>query len=103
MTPPLSEQLMTEGVFRYHGKTLGTRMSARSIVQHDMNGLYKWFQKSFGTNCGTHWSVAGSVAVIIFGSYLIYSNRSSNPAIATASAAQETLAPMTPGSPTLIR
>src|SRR5579863_2953646 len=103
MTTPLSEQLTTDGVFRYHGKTLGTNMSARSIIQHDMNVLYKWFQKSFGTNRGTHWSVAGSVAVIIFGSYLIYSNRSSNPATDAASAAQGTLAPMTSGSPTLIR
>ncbi len=66
-------------------------MSARSDIQHDMNVLYKWFHKSFGTNRGTHWSIAGAVAVIIFGSYLIYSSRGSNLATATtASAAQET-------------
>jgi hypothetical protein len=33
----------------------------------------------FGTNRGTHWTVAGAVAVIILGSYLIYSNHGSSP------------------------
>jgi hypothetical protein len=91
MTPPLSEQLTTAGVFRYHGKTWVTNMSTRSVIRHDVNVLYKWFHKSLGTNRGTHWSIAGSVAVIISGSCVIYSNRSSNPAAAAAaSVAQET-------------
>lgn len=33
----------------------------------------------FGTNRGTHWTVAGAVAAIILGSYLIYSNHGSSP------------------------
>ena len=69
-------------------------MSTRSVIQHDMNVSYKWLHKWFGTNRGTHWSIAGSVAVIIFGSYLIYNNRDSNPTSAAATAAAErTVAP----------
>jgi hypothetical protein len=69
-----------------------------------MNVSYKWLHKWFGTNRGTHWSIAGSVAVIIFGSYLIYNHRDSNPAkAATAPTAQQTPAPMTPGPLTLTK
>lgn len=46
-------------------------MIAPSVLQRDKNKLHKWF----GTNRGTHWPVAGAVAVIIFGSYLIYNSR----------------------------
>jgi hypothetical protein len=74
-------------------------MSARSVIQLDMKMLHKWFYKWFGTNRGTHWSIAGSVAVIIFGSYLIYYNSDDrNPTTVTAApAAQEITAPVTPG------
>jgi len=78
-------------------------MGARSAVQHDKNIVRKWFQKWFGTNRGTHWSVAGSVAVIIFASYLIYNSRDSNLTTTTISpAAERNPAPMmTPGPFTL--
>ena len=36
-------------------------MPGRSVIQHDKNILYKWF----GPNRGTHWTIAGSVAVIM--------------------------------------
>jgi hypothetical protein len=63
-------------------------------IRHHKKMLRKWF----GANRGTHWTIAGSVAVIIFGSYLIYSSRGSNLTIATASpAAGRNTAPMTPG------
>jgi hypothetical protein len=42
--------------------------------------LRKWLHKWFVTNRGTHWTIAGSVAVIIFGSYLVHNSRKSNPA-----------------------
>jgi hypothetical protein len=61
------------------------------------NALRKWFNKWFGAKRGTHWSIAGSVAVIIFGCYVIYNSHDSRPTtIATISAAQPS-APMTPG------
>jgi hypothetical protein len=41
------------------------------VIRHNKNMLNKWF----GTNRGTHWTVAGSIAVIIIGSYLIYNGR----------------------------
>jgi hypothetical protein len=70
-------------------------MSAPSVIQHDKNMLHKWF----GTNRGTHWSIAGSIAVIIFSGYLIYNNRDRNPATATTiPAVAQTPAPMTPGT-----
>jgi hypothetical protein len=73
-------------------------MSGPSRSRYDRNKLHKWF----GTNRGTHWSIAGSVAVIIFGSYLIYNSRPSNPTTTTAiAAAERTPAPMTPGPLTL--
>jgi hypothetical protein len=50
------------------------------MTAHRPNGqrnsmLRKWF----GPNRNTHWTIAGSVAVIMLGSYLVYSNRDSNP------------------------
>jgi hypothetical protein len=46
--------------------------------------MHKWF----GPNRGTHWTIAGSVAVILLGSYAIYtSNRDSAPATAVIIAA----------------
>jgi hypothetical protein len=60
--------------------------------------LRKWLHKWFGTNRGTHWTIASSVAVIIFGSYLVYNSRNSNPAtIIIKPAAERTPSPRTPG------
>lgn len=47
----------------------------------------KQIDKWFVTTQGTHWMVAGSVAVIILGSYLIYSMRNNNPTNATTTSA----------------
>jgi hypothetical protein len=60
-------------------------MTDPSVIQHDKSMLHKWL----GGNHGTHWTVAGIVAVIVVGSYLIYS----------ISAAERTPAPMTPAPP----
>ena len=69
-------------------------MTARSVIQRDKEMLRKWL----GTNRGTHWTVAGSVAVIIFGSYLIYRNsygKLTN--VPTIPAAERSVAPIAPG------
>jgi len=69
-------------------------MTVLAVIRHDSKMLRKWF----GPNRGTHWSVAGSVAVIIFASYLIYHSRDSNPASAAAvPAAERPVIPITPG------
>jgi hypothetical protein len=73
-------------------------MSARRVNRHDNNMLRKWF----GANRGTHWSIAGSIAVIIFGSYLIYNSRDRNPtAVTLIPAAEQTQVPVAPGPVTL--
>ena len=73
-------------------------MPARSAPRNDKNELRKWFHKWFGTNRGTHWTIAGSVAVIIFGSYLVYNGRNSNPAtIIIIPAAERTTSPIASG------
>ena len=36
-------------------------MAEPSVIHHDKNMLHKWF----GPNRGTHWTIAGSVAVIM--------------------------------------
>jgi len=60
---------------------------------HNKSMLRKWL----GPNSNTHWTIAGSVAVIMLGSYLVYSNRDSNSTTATTtSAAERTPAPMAP-------
>lgn len=69
-----------------------------SVLRHNKNKLRNWFHKWFGTNRGTHWTIAGSIAVIIFGSYLIYNSRESNlTTTASIPAAERTPVPMTPG------
>ena len=74
-------------------------MTSASVIRHDRKMLRKWFHKWFGTNRGTHWSIAGSVAVIIFASYLIYNSRDDRPVSATGIAvAARPPAPMTPGT-----
>jgi hypothetical protein len=68
-------------------------MAEPAVIRHDKSMLHKWF----GPNRGTHWTIAGSVAVIMLGSYLVYSNRDQNPVTAsTTSAAQQTPAPTAP-------
>jgi hypothetical protein len=54
-------------------------MDAPSVVPHDTS---TW-QRCFETNRGTHWTVGGTVAVIIFGSYFTYNNYNRSPAAAT--------------------
>jgi hypothetical protein len=54
----------------------------------------------FGTNRGTHWTIAGSVAVIILGSYLVYTSHDSSPTTTMGKAAG-TPAPTSPGPSTL--
>jgi hypothetical protein len=71
-------------------------MTDHAVLRQDKNKLRKWLHKWFGTNRGTHWTVAGSVAVIILGSYLIYHGRDGNPPTNTL-AAERATAPMTPG------
>ncbi len=45
-------------------------MTIPTANQHDNGFLQKWF----GPNRGTHWSIAASVAGILIGSFVIYSN-----------------------------
>jgi hypothetical protein len=68
-------------------------MTGHSVIRHDKSVLHKWF----GPNRSTHWTIAGAVAVIILGGYLVYSNRDSNPRTAAAiSTAEGTPAPAPP-------
>jgi hypothetical protein len=71
-------------------------MTGTSVLWYDKNALRRRLHKWFGTNRGTHWTVAGSVVVIIFSTYLIYNSRDGNPAT-TIAAAGRAPAPMTPG------
>jgi hypothetical protein len=72
------------------------------VIRHNKKMLRKWLHKWFGANRGTHWTIAGSVAVIILGIYLIYNIRDGNLTTATTIAATgRAPAPMTPGPLTL--
>jgi hypothetical protein len=72
-------------------------MNAASARRYDKNGLRKWLHRWFGANRGTHWTVAGAVAVIIFGSYLVYNGRESKPTTTLIiRAAEGNSSPMTP-------
>jgi hypothetical protein len=71
-------------------------MTGSSVIRRDKNKLQKWLHKWFGTNRGTHWTVAGSVAVIILGSYLIFNTRDGSPTT-TISSAERAPSPMIPG------
>ena len=64
-------------------------MNARPVIRRDKHALRKWLHKWFGANRGTHWTIAGSVAVVILGSYLVYSGRDSARAPGAASPAVE--------------
>jgi hypothetical protein len=73
-------------------------MTAFSAPRYDKNKMRKLFHKWFATNRGTHWTIAGSVAVIIFGSYLVYNGRNSNPTTIIFIPATERIAsPIAPG------
>ena len=82
-------------------------MTGSSAVRRDKNKFQKWLHKWVGSNRGTHWSIAGSVAVIILGSYLIYDIRVSNSTSAATigvtgpppASAKELLAVLTAKSP----
>ena len=63
-------------------------MTGLSVVQRDKNFIRKWF----GGNHGSHWTVAGIVAVTVFGSYFIY----------RMSATQQTSAPAPVETPALL-
>jgi hypothetical protein len=57
-------------------------MKSRPIIRKKLFRLR--LKKWFGSNRGTHWSIAGSVGVIILGTYLIYSGHNGNTTTATA-------------------
>jgi hypothetical protein len=59
------------------------------VTSRNPKKLHQRPDKWFVTTRGTHWTVAGSVTVIILGSYLIYSSRHINPTIATTTPAVE--------------
>ena len=67
-------------------------MADPSAIRHNRSWLHRWF----GPNRDTHWSVAGAVAVILLGSYLVYSNQTTAPPNATA---EQTPAPIAPAPP----
>jgi hypothetical protein len=74
-------------------------MAARSAIRHNKGTLHKWF----GPNRGTHWNIAGAVAVIVLGGYFIYSNRDRTPTTAASISATEpssrAIAPALPAPP----
>jgi hypothetical protein len=51
-------------------------MTGPSVIHHKKSKLHKWL----GPNRGTHWTIAGSIAVIMLGSYFIYSTNRDTPA-----------------------
>ena len=65
-----------------------------AVTREDKSVLHQWF----GPNRGTHWTIAGSVALIILGSYFIYSNNRDTPppAAPTVSATDGAAAPTAP-------
>jgi hypothetical protein len=71
-------------------------MSGPAATRHNKKTQRRWLSKWFGANRGTHWTIAGAVAVIILGTYLIYNTRDGNPAAATTiTTAGQTPVPMT--------
>ena len=71
-------------------------MTVRSVNRHHKSKLHKWL----GPNGGTHWAIAGSVAVIMLGGYLIYSGIDNNRTTTTSIfAIERTPAPVAPTSP----
>jgi hypothetical protein len=86
---PAPEQLMPAGVSPHRTKISRRNMTSAPAVHNDKNMPHKRPSKSFGTNRGAHWTVAGSVTILILGGYFIYSSRDSNPTIAGATPAVE--------------
>jgi hypothetical protein len=71
-------------------------MAGHPVIRHDESILHKWF----GPNRTTHWTLAGSIALIILGSYLVYSMRDNTPmAVGIIPMAQQTPAPAAPAAP----
>lgn len=71
-------------------------MAGPSVIRRDKSMLQKWL----GPNRGTHWTVAGAVAVIMLGGYLIYSIRDVNNSIIPPSATVQIPAPIAAAPPT---
>ena len=59
-------------------------MTGQRAKEPRKNMLRRWF----GPNRNTHWTIAGSVAVIMLGAYLVYSNHDGNPASSAISATE---------------
>jgi hypothetical protein len=90
------EQLASAGVVHYHDKIRKNDHDRPLGDSLRTNKFQKWLHKWFGSNRGTHWTVAGSVAVIILGSYLI-TNMGNGQPTTTISAGERAPTPMTPG------
>jgi hypothetical protein len=67
-------------------------MTGQRANEPHKNMLIRWF----GPNRNTHWTIAGSVAVILLGGYLVYSNRDGSPGSTAISTAETTLYPTGP-------
>jgi len=62
------------------------------MIQHGKGLFHKWF----GPNPGTHWIIAGSVVVILLGSYFVYSNQNNSLPNAAVPATEQAPAPAPP-------
>ena len=61
-------------------------MTGPSVIQPEKNVLHRWF----GTNHGTHWTVASSVMVIILGDFIYSSRDSKHPSGDSTPAVEQT-------------
>jgi hypothetical protein len=50
-------------------------MNSREFIRHDKRVT----PRRFGTNRGSHWKVAGAVAAVILGGYVVYSSHNTDP------------------------
>jgi hypothetical protein len=64
-------------------------------VIRDKSALHEFF----GPNRNTHWIIAGSVAVIMLGGYLVYSFDRNTPTIVVTIPATQTVDPIVPAAP----
>ena len=69
-------------------------MTGHPVIAHDKGMLHKWF----GPSRSTHWTIAGSAAVIILGSHLVYGPENGT----TISAAERIPAAMAPAPLALV-
>jgi hypothetical protein len=68
-------------------------MNSGPVSHTRIGALRRWL----GPNRNTHWTTAGAVAVIVLGSYLVYSIRDgAQTTVAPNSMAEQTLAPTVP-------